>query len=221
MVGRYFSDYGRWGRQFIYSQGTPFSFHLRKTHPYYRGVSIAIIGSQAISLKEEPQFEQAILLRRNPTVEDLEILGVTSLISFGHSEKIPRSVLEVLGNKAVNVHISLLPWNRGSDPNFWSWLTGTPKGVTLHAMSEGIDEGPIWAQASAEFGERETLRSSTKLVVEHLNTIRFEEAMPSPQPSGGSHHSKRDLEPFRFLLRHGWDTTCEEIARWGAKQGLQ
>lgn len=190
---------------------------------------MAIIGSQSVSLKKEPQFEQAIFLRRNPTVEDIETFGVTTLISFGHSEKIPLSVLEVLGNKAVNVHISMLPWNRGSDPNFWSWLAGTPKGVTLHAMSEKIDEGPIWAQAPAEFSEGETLRSSynqlirlgTKLAVEHLNTIQSEKAVPKPQPSGGSRHSKKDLEQFRFLLKEGWDTSCEEISSWGAKQGLQ
>jgi methionyl-tRNA formyltransferase len=47
---------------------------------------------------------------------------------------------------AINCHISLLPWNRGADPNLWSWIDGTPKGVTIHGLDEDLDTGPILIQ---------------------------------------------------------------------------
>ncbi len=42
-------------------------------------------------------------------------------------------------DRLINLHISYLPWNRGKDPNFWSWIENTPKGVTIHRIDTGID----------------------------------------------------------------------------------
>ena len=39
--------------------------------------------------------------------------------------------------------MSLLPYNRGSHPNFWSFVENTPKGITIHEISNGIDDGDI------------------------------------------------------------------------------
>lgn len=47
---------------------------------------------------------------------------------------------------SVNFHPALLPTNRGWYPHVHSLLDGTPFGVTLHAMDEGADTGPIWVQ---------------------------------------------------------------------------
>lgn len=46
----------------------------------------------------------------------------------------------------VNLHPSFLPYNRGSYPNVWSIIDGTPAGVTMHYIDEGIDTGDIFAQ---------------------------------------------------------------------------
>ena len=39
--------------------------------------------------------------------------------------------------------MSFLPYNRGSHPNFWSFVENTPKGVSIHEVSNGIDDGDI------------------------------------------------------------------------------
>jgi len=66
-----------------------------------------------------------------------------------------------LGNRAINLHPSLLPWNRGAHSNFWSFLEDTPKGVTIHIIDEGIDTGDILLQKKIKFDQsKETLRSS-------------------------------------------------------------
>ena len=39
--------------------------------------------------------------------------------------------------------MSYLPYNRGSHPNFWSFIDKTPKGVTIHEIDDKIDNGKI------------------------------------------------------------------------------
>lgn len=45
--------------------------------------------------------------------------------------------------KKLNCHGSFLPFNRGANPQFWSALLDTPKGVTIHSMTMELDKGPI------------------------------------------------------------------------------
>src|SRR3954447_21138388 len=72
--------------------------------------------------------------------------GIEAIVSFGHRHIVPAEVLDALDGRALNLHISLLPWNRGSDPNLWSWLENTPKGVTVHWMTAALDRGDIAGQ---------------------------------------------------------------------------
>ena len=58
------------------------------------------------------------------------------------------SVLDLPRLGCVNVHPSLLPVGRGPEPIFWSLRRGERQtGVTIHLMDEGLDTGPILAQA--------------------------------------------------------------------------
>lgn len=56
---------------------------------------------------------------------------------------LPKHVLEVFPSGVLNLHPSFLPYNRGAYPNVWPLLDGTPAGVTLHFLDEGIDTGDI------------------------------------------------------------------------------
>ena len=51
----------------------------------------------------------------------------------------------------INLHISYLPYNKGAHPNFWSWVKNTPKGVSIHLISEKIDAGDIIFQKKLIF----------------------------------------------------------------------
>lgn len=52
----------------------------------------------------------------------------------------------------LNTHPSMLPYNRGKHPNFWSIVEGLPFGVTLHVIDDGIDTGDIVAQREIPYG---------------------------------------------------------------------
>jgi len=43
----------------------------------------------------------------------------------------------------INTHPSLLPYNRGKYPYYWSIMDGTPFGVTIHRINDGVDTGDI------------------------------------------------------------------------------
>ena len=64
-------------------------------------------------------------------------------MSFGYRKIIHNKILKKLHKPIVNLHISYLPYNRGSHPAFWAFLDRTPSGVTIHELDKGIDTGKI------------------------------------------------------------------------------
>ena len=122
--------------------------------------------------------------------------------------------------RIINLHISLLPWNRGADPNFWSWREDTPKGVTIHQVDKGLDTGPVLvASEHSLYGPNHTLASSHKalsatvegLFATHWAGIRDGEIGPREQGPGGGNHKRIDIEPFRWALKD-WSLPCAEVA---------
>jgi len=74
--------------------------------------------------------------------QDAPVLeGIEWLISYGYRHIFKPEVIQRFRGRIINLHISFLPWNRGVDPNQWSFLQDTPKGVTIHFIDEGIDLG--------------------------------------------------------------------------------
>ena len=85
------------------------------------------------------------------TVEYVLENGFNFLISYGYRFILRKEILDLFPNRAINMHISYLPYNRGADPNFWSFIEGTPKGVTIHYLDEGVDTGDIIVQKEVSF----------------------------------------------------------------------
>jgi len=151
--------------------------------------------------------------------------NVDFLISYGYRHIIKREIVDKFGCRAINLHCSLLPWNRGADPNLWSFLENSPKGVTIHCIDYGIDTGKILAQREICFESPETLRSSyeklsfaiEELFMEKWDDICNERLVPVPQPLGGSYHLSKDLIPFSYLLTKGWETPVVELIGKGKR----
>jgi methionyl-tRNA formyltransferase len=141
------------------------------------------------------------------------------IISYGYKHIIKNSEIKQAKNSIINLHISYLPYNRGCDPNFWSWYEDTPKGVSIHKVDEGIDTGPIYARRIVEFTEYETLASSydkLKKSIENLFYEIFEDIingklLPSTPSTKGTFHLCKDLDKYRHLLYNGWDTPVKDL----------
>ncbi|MCB9989382.1 MAG: formyl transferase [Rhodospirillales bacterium] len=132
-------------------------------------------------------------------------------ISYGYRHILKKDVLDVC--PFINLHISYLPWNRGADPNIWSWVDDTPKGVTIHYIDEGIDTGDIIAQRETPMDKDETLATSYQKLQKDIEALFGEvwlsiyegRAEARPQTREGSLHYSRDRDLIQPFLKNGYD----------------
>jgi dTDP-4-amino-4,6-dideoxyglucose formyltransferase len=150
------------------------------------------------------------------TIADMQAIEPDLVVSYSYRHIIGAETLAMLPGKFLNLHISLLPYNRGADPNIWSIVDNTPKGVTIHLMSPGLDEGDIVLSKEVQINEDEhTLRSSYELLHREIQSL-FMANWPwlesgafksKPQEEGGSAHFSSELSCLRdeLLGDEGWE----------------
>lgn len=152
----------------------------------------------------------------------LEKNHINFIVSFGCRHIIKKSVLEYLPDRVINLHISYLPWNRGADPNLWSFLEDTPKGVSIHYIDEGIDTGDIITQKRVSLDEDSETLATSYNKLEMCIIDLFKETWPNiiankvnrlKQTGKGSFHKTRDKSKYMDLLTDGWDTEVKKLIR--------
>jgi methionyl-tRNA formyltransferase len=151
----------------------------------------------------------------------LEENNIHFAVSYGYRHIIKKPVIDHLNGKIINLHLSYLPWNRGADPNLWSFLENTPKGVTIHYVDDGLDTGDIISQTEVFFNEQyDTLRTTYEKLSQQMVQL-FRDNWPDiligtvnrkKQPAIGSYHRLKDKEKFNYLLtKQGWNTPVKEL----------
>ncbi len=145
--------------------------------------------------------------------------NIDFIVSFGYRYIIKSDVLRQFPKRVINLHISFLPWNKGADPNLWSFLEDTPKGVTIHYIDPGLDTGDILAQREVMMQPDDTLRTSYERLTTAIENlfcdvwmeIRTGNRLAVPQPDGGSFHRLKDKQAVEHLLYKGWDTPVKDL----------
>jgi|APTNR8051073442_1049403.scaffolds.fasta_scaffold01719_12 methionyl-tRNA formyltransferase len=158
-------------------------------------------------------------------VEGVTGCGADFIVSYGYRFLIGADVISALSGRIVNLHVSLLPWNRGSDPNFWSFFDDTPKGVSIHRIDRGIDTGALLAQERLAFGPEETLARSyaaLRQAVEALFARSWPAIRAGLQPAHrqkgvGTYHRSADKAPFFARLPLGWDSPVALVEDMGRR----
>jgi methionyl-tRNA formyltransferase len=134
-----------------------------------------------------------------------DISNFDMIVSFTYRYFIPQVYVDAVQGNAVNLHISYLPWNKGADPNIWSWLEFTPKGVSIHYVTNKIDGGDIIVQSQIDMNDNETLRTSYDKLMKAV-TMLFMEAFKKhmawneirmAQSGMGSFHYSYELADIR------------------------
>jgi methionyl-tRNA formyltransferase len=95
-------------------------------------------------------------LRTPETVEAFRALKPDLGVSGWFGYVLKPDLLGTFGKGCVNLHAAYLPWNRGWHTNVWPILDGSPAGVTLHYIDEGIDTGDLIAQRAVPVRPTET-----------------------------------------------------------------
>jgi len=142
------------------------------------------------------------LLTTEAQLSTVEVLQPDYLVSCGYQHIVPPEILDVPTEGCLNLHPSYLPYNRGANPNVWSIVDGTPAGVTLHYMDEGIDTGPIVAQQVVETDFSDTgkdlherlVDEQVALFTEHWPTVETGVVEPTPQDeAAGTYHETSEF----------------------------
>ena len=91
------------------------------------------------------------------------------IISFGCRQIIKSDILRKVKRPILNLHMSYLPFNKGSYPNFWSFRDNTKKGVTIHEIDKNLGSGPIIFQKEIKFN----IQKNKKITFKSTYNILF------------------------------------------------
>lgn len=147
------------------------------------------------------------------------------IISYRYKKIFSNYTLIKFKKKIINCHLSYLPWNRGSNPNFWSFFYDTPKGVTIHYVDSKIDTGEIIAKKYLNFKitKKSTLKSTYKildynlqnLLISNIEKIINGHVVSFKQDKTGTYYNELDFKSFKKFLKNGWDTKINIIENKG------
>ena len=115
-----------------------------------------------------------------------------------------------------------MPYNKGADPNLWSFIENTPKGVTIHRIDEGVDTGEIIVQKKVIFNniEQQTLSTTYQILqseiqsmfYENWHSIKTNTIQSFAQQGRGTSHKIRDKSKYEYLLKkEGWNTKVIDL----------
>lgn len=147
--------------------------------------------------------EQVYYYSGELTVGQIQFLSPHLIVSYNYGVVIPGTIIQMAEGRMLKLHISYLPWNKGSDPNFWSFVEETPKGVTIHQIDDGLDRGKILLQKECYFNpEKETFRSTydklnkeiVKLFKENWKALQNGMYILREEKGKGSYHSRQALQ---------------------------
>ena len=159
---------------------------------------------------EIDSFDEPLIDRIIKTDHDYLVL-----VSFG--KILPAKLIDLLEDRTINVHPSLLPCYRGPSPIIAALLNGDKKtGVSLIKISRRIDEGDIYMQREIIIGdndnrdilEQKVIDTGTAMLLELLDLLKKGEIRAHPQKRAGVSYTKLFKKTD---LRIDWQMTEFEI----------
>jgi methionyl-tRNA formyltransferase len=174
-------------------------------------------GEAARPLADWLGQRETLTVRETPvSAQEIAALAPDLIVSHSYRHILKRDVLAAAPDRFINLHISLLPYNRGADPNLWSFIDETPKGVSIHLIDEGIDTGALLLQREVSFDEdSETLGSSYatlqqaigELFMENWSSLRDGRIAPRAQSGAGTFHRASEFSALKdsLLGNDGWN----------------
>ncbi len=154
------------------------------------------------------------------TLDIVKELEPYFVVSFNYKHIVPADVLDYMKGRIVNLHTSYLPYNKGAAPNFFSFYEDTVKGVTIHEMAAGLDEGAILLQKEVSMkAEEETFATSydkliaamTELFFDNWTPLKKGEIQAVKQVGEGTYHTSKELAEIRNKTDFSWNENIAEV----------
>ena len=113
-----------------------------------------------VNLSQNRIFKKKKLIKKNNIkikkiksgeLSKLNLLSINQFLDsdiyivFGSSYIKGKLIELLIKNKAINIHMGISPFYRGTDCNFWAMYDNNPHlvGATIHYLSRGLDSGNI------------------------------------------------------------------------------
>ena len=144
------------------------------------------------------------------TAEWITELGCDTVLSYG-IHKLEQNILDILPERAWNIHGGLSPWYRGNTTLFWPFYFLKPHwaGMTIHRLTSKLDGGDIVHHSVPELkrgqGIHDVACSAVKQVGEDLVRIlallRGDYSVVAiPQKTSGKLFTSADWRPHHLRL---------------------
>ena len=146
--------------------------------PAGRGRRLVASPVKEAALAHDLPLIQPASLDTPEAVAQLTVWRPDVMVVAAFGQLLRPEVLDLPPHGCLNVHASLLPRHRGAAPISAAILAGDEiTGVTLMHMDEGLDTGPIVAQAECAIDPDDTTGSLTAKLAE-LGAALLAEALP-------------------------------------------
>ena len=178
------------------------------------------IGERCLNYLAKTGVEITDVLRRG---EKFRTTPADFLISIQYDKLFSEQDLSQY-KKAYNFHFSMLPLNRGCLPINWAIWNGDPIGVTLHEMTDGIDDGCIIDKIQVQDEVEETAYTAYKkcckacyeLLTRNIGRLLRDDYTATPQDhSKATYHKKGEFPCDKYLDGlNKWDKERLQRALW-------
>ena len=189
--------------------------------PAGRGFALAPSPVKKLASARGIQVTQPESLRDAQAQALLEHFRADVIVVAAYGLILPRPVLELPRDGAINIHASLLPRWRGATPIQRALLAGDRHtGVSIMQMDAGIDTGPVLMQAEIPILEDDTMGTlrdrlaelGAKLIVQALDALQAGVIKATPQSAEGvTYAAKLEKREARVDWRKGALTVNRQV----------
>lgn len=158
----------------------PLAVLTQPDRPAGRGKRLTASPVKQFALERGIEVLQPATLKDAEAVAQIAAFEPDALVVAAYGLILPQSVLDIPARACLNVHASLLPRWRGAAPIQAAILAGDAEtGISLMAMTAGLDCGPVYIREALAIGGEETAGElhdrladlGGRLLVRHFDAI--------------------------------------------------
>lgn len=193
--------------------------YAQPPRPAGRGKKLRPAPAQRVAEASGLPVRTPATLRAPDALEAFAALEIDLAVVVAYGMLLPKPALDAPRLGCLNLHASLLPRWRGAAPIQRAIMAGDVEtGVCAMRMTEGLDEGPVYARVSTPIAADETMASlhdrlarlGAELMLDTLGALEAGAATATPQPEAGAVYAKK-IDKSEAAI--DWTRPAEEIDR--------
>lgn len=197
----------------------PLAVLTQPDRPAGRGRKLTASPVKRYAVEQGIPVEQPATLRDEQAARNLAALEPDLLVVAAYGLILPQEVLDIPTHGCLNVHASILPRWRGAAPIQAAILAGdTTTGISLMAMTAGLDCGPVYVSESVAIGADDTAgelhdrlaAAGGRLLARHVDAILAGELLPREQDESAATYAPKIVKADAEL---DWTMPAEALAR--------